>query len=77
MIIQHNILSENMYNMNESGFAIREIEETKCIINAEIHQQFQSKPGRQEWVTVVECICMNGTAISPLIIFKVKKLLTK
>jgi hypothetical protein len=42
--------------MDESGFQAGEIEATKCIINATIHQQFQSKPGRQEWVTSVECI---------------------
>jgi DDE superfamily endonuclease len=63
--------------MDESGFAIGEIEATKCIINAKIRQQFQSKPGRQEWVTAIECICADGTAIPPLIIFKAKKLLTE
>ena len=73
VIVEYNILPENEYNMDESGYAIGEIEATKCIINANIRQQFQSKPGRQEWVTSVECICADGTALLPLIIFKGEK----
>src|SRR5947207_1948629 len=60
--------------MDESGFAISEMESSKVIINANVHQKFQAKWSRQEWVTSVECICANGTSISPLIIFKAKNL---
>ena len=77
VVAEYKILPENKYNMDESGFAIGEIEATKCIINANIRQQFQSKPGRQEWVTSVECICADGTALPPLIIFKGTKLSTR
>jgi len=73
VVAEYNILAENKYNMDESGYAIGEIEATRCIINANIRQQFQSKPGRQEWVTSVECICADGTALPPLIIFKGEK----
>jgi len=48
VVVEYKILLENKYNIDESGFAIGEIEATKCIINANIWQQFQSKPGRQE-----------------------------
>jgi hypothetical protein len=61
--------------LDESGFAIGEIEATrKRIINVGIRQQFQAKPGRQEWVTAVECICADGTSLPPLIIFKAENL---
>jgi hypothetical protein len=30
----------------------------------------QAHPGRQEWVSIVECICADGTFINPLVIFK-------
>ena len=30
----------------------------------------EAQPGRTEWVTIVECICADGGAIQPLIIFK-------
>ena len=31
---------------------------------------YQAEPGRTEWVTVLECICGDGSKISPLVIFK-------
>ena len=36
IIEKYNISLENMYNMNESGFSIEEIETSKYIINANI-----------------------------------------
>ena len=71
---EFNIKPENAYNMDESGFAIGEKEPGRCIINANIRQQFQAKPGRQEWVSVVECICADGGVVPPLVIFKGEKL---
>ena len=70
MIDKENIESENVYNIGENGFAIDNVEASQCIINAAIHQKFQAKPGRQEWVMAIECICADGTSIPPLIIFK-------
>jgi len=66
-----------MYNMDESGFAIGEKQPGRVIINAHIRQKFQAKSGRQEWVTVVECICADGSHIPPLIIFKAENLSTE
>jgi Tc5 transposase DNA-binding domain/helix-turn-helix, Psq domain len=48
VIAKYNIKPENMYNMDESGFAIGEKEAGRCIINAQVRQQFQAKPGHQE-----------------------------
>lgn len=42
---------------------------TPLFENAQIHSQFQAQPGRQEWVTMVECICGDGSVIDPLVIF--------
>jgi hypothetical protein len=77
VISEFDIKPENMYNMDESGFAIGEKEAGRCIINTNIRQQFQAKPGRQEWVTVVECICADGSVVPPLVIFKAEKLSTQ
>jgi len=46
--MKYNIKSKNIYNMNESGFAIGEKEVGRYIINIEIHQKFQAKSGCQE-----------------------------
>jgi len=74
VIEEHNIESENIYNMDESVFAIGDVEASQRIINATIRQQFQAKLGRQEWVTAIECICAAGGSLPPLIIFKGKNL---
>ena len=65
---------KNIYNMDKSEFAIGEKEAGRCIINAKIRQQFQARPGRQEWFTVLECICTNGSIVPPLVILKAKNL---
>jgi DDE superfamily endonuclease/Tc5 transposase DNA-binding domain/helix-turn-helix, Psq domain len=77
VLVEYNIKPENIYNMDESGFAIGEKEPGRCIINAKVRQQFQAKPGRQEWVSVVECICADGTIVPPLVIFKAENLSTQ
>ena len=77
VLAEFNIKPENIYNMDESGFAIGEKEAGKVIINAHIRQKFQAKVGRQEWVTVVECICADGNHIPPLVIFKAENLSTQ
>ena len=56
---------------------IGEKEVGRCNINARVRQQFQVKPGRQEWITVVECICADGSAVPPLVIFKGENLSTQ
>ena len=68
------VLLENVYNMDESGFSIGTIKAGHVIIDSKAPNQFQAQPGRQEWVTVVECICADGTSIPPYVIFKGKDL---
>jgi hypothetical protein len=58
-----------MYNVDESGFAIGEKEPGRCLINAQVCQQFQANPGHQEWVSVVEYVYADGTVVPPLVIF--------
>ena len=70
IIDAHNIEPQNIYNMDESGFAMGDIEASQRIINTTIRQRFQAKPGRQEWITAMECICADGSSLPPLIIFK-------
>jgi len=75
VVAEYNIKPENKYNMDESGFAMGEKEAGKCIINAQIRQKYQAKPGRQEWVSVVECVSADGIVVPPLVIFNGEKTL--
>jgi len=73
VIEEYKIREENIYNMDESGFAIGTIEASKVIIDKHSSSNsiyHQAQPGRQEWVTSVECICVDGSFLPPLIIFK-------
>jgi hypothetical protein len=45
------------------------------VVDAHLRKKYQAQPGRQEWITAIECICVDGTAIDPCIIFKGKNLL--
>ena len=65
---------ENVYNMDESGFNVGVIQIGRRVIDSTCNINYRKEPGRQEWVTVLECICADGTAISPLVIFKGEKL---
>ena len=76
VVQEYDIERENTYNMDEMGFSIGKIEATRIIINSKIRAAYQAQPGRQEWVSVIECICGDGTAISPLVIFKGENLST-
>jgi len=69
-IEEHDVSPQNVYNMDESGFAIGSTQGACVIIDSRIRSQFQARPGRQEWVTVIECICGDGTVIPPLVIFR-------
>ena len=76
VVQEYDIERENTYNMDETGFSIGKIEATRIIINSKIRAAYQAQPGRQEWVSIIECICGDGTAISPLVIFKGENLST-
>ena len=71
----YKILEENTYNMDESGFSIGTMESTRIVIDSSLRTKHQAHPGRQEWVSMVECICGDGTAITPFGIFKGKNVL--
>jgi hypothetical protein len=69
------ITQGNTYNMDESGFSIGTMESTLIILDSTLRTKHQAHPGRQEWVSMVECICADGTILPPLGIFKGKNVL--
>ena len=75
LVQKEKILQENIYNMDKSRFSIGTIESTCTIIDSSLCTKYQVYPGRQEWVSVVECICGDGTSLTPLVIFKGENIL--
>jgi hypothetical protein len=64
------ILEQDTYNMDEHGNSIGTMESTRIIIDSTCRTKHQVHPGRQEWVSIIECICADGTILPPLVIFK-------
>jgi len=64
------ILLKNIYNCDETGFALGKGKAMQVVIDTEVGQKYEAEPGRQEWITVMECICADGSSITPMIIFK-------
>jgi hypothetical protein len=63
----------NIYNMDETGFSIGTMQSTRVVWDSSVSTTrtcYQRQLGRQEWVSSIECICQDGTALKPLIIFK-------
>lgn len=51
------------------------MESTRIIIDSTLRTKHQAHQGRQEWVSMVECICADGSTLPPLGIFKGKNVL--
>src|SRR5579859_7767266 len=70
VVQKYDILRENIYNMDETAFNIGDSEARRVVMDTNIQSRYQAQPGRQEWVTAIECICADGsTPVAPLIIF--------
>jgi hypothetical protein len=59
--VQHGILSEDIYNFDETGFAIGLTATAKVVTQSEYYSQRPvCEPGNQEWVTTIESISVSG-----------------
>ena len=69
IVAQFNIQEKDIYNMDETGFSIGTLESTRIIVDSTYRTRHQAHSGRQEWVSIVECICADASSIAPLVIF--------
>lgn len=69
---QHQYALENVYNMDESGFAVGVSQSSRALVNIKELSKWKVINGRQEWITAIECISAAGTTVPPLLIFKAK-----
>jgi len=54
----------------DTGFSIGTMESTHVVVDATLRTKHQAHPGRQEWISMIECLCGDGTMLPPLGIFK-------
>jgi hypothetical protein len=45
------------------GFAVRVEQSSYIVVDSRVQLAYQAQPGRQEWVTAIEYICMDGSSI--------------
>lgn len=75
-IEQYNLTPEQIYNMDEKGFMIGISTKEKRIFSRRKYElggykQFV-QDGNREWITTLACICANGMALSPALIYMAK-----
>ncbi|KAJ5256612.1 hypothetical protein N7478_012716 [Penicillium angulare] len=69
------IVSDDIFNFDESGFAMGIGSTQKVISSAEYHsKRHLLQAGNREWVTMIECIRASGSVLPPLFIFKGKNI---
>jgi hypothetical protein len=70
-IDEHGIQPEDIYNFDETGFAMGLIATAKVITRADYYgRRSVLQPGNREWVTSIECVNSTGFVLPPCIIFK-------
>ncbi|KAI9045201.1 Pogo transposable element [Aspergillus affinis] len=72
-IMQHGIVQEDIYNFDETGFAMGLVATAQVVTRADYYGKASLvQPGNREWVTSIECINSTGWALPPCVIFKGK-----
>jgi hypothetical protein len=73
VIDENGIQAEDIYNFDETGFAMGLISTQKVVTRAEYYSRRSIlQPGNRGWVTAIEAICADGYSLPPCVIFKGK-----
>lgn len=72
-ILQFGIDPDDIYNFDETGFAMGLTATAKVITRSEYYgRRALLQPGNREWLTTIECTNASGWALPPYMIFKGK-----
>lgn len=73
IVNESGIQPEDIYNFDETGFAMGPISSARVVTRAEYYgRRVVLQPGNRTWVTTIESICADGFSLPPCIIFKGK-----
>src|SRR6266480_6663648 len=73
MIQKYGIACEDIYNFDETGFAIGIAGISRVVTASDRRgKPYQIQPGDREWVTAIESINASGWHLPPMVIFKGK-----
>jgi hypothetical protein len=72
-ILTYGIANKDIYNFDETGFAMGLVATAKVITQSSCEgRPFLIQLGNQEWVTLIECINASGWALPAYLVLKVK-----
>jgi hypothetical protein len=75
-IEQYNLTPDQIWNMDEKGFLLGIVTREKRIFSKTKYEDGGYKQnlqdGNREWITTIACICANGNALSPSLIYMAK-----
>jgi hypothetical protein len=73
-IEEYNVQPIHIFNMDEKGFQLGRVGRTNRIFDKKLYEQKGVRQaledGSSEWITVMACICSDGKALSPTLIFQ-------
>ena len=71
---EYNIVPQNIYNMDEKGFLLGVVTRSKRIFSKRMYEAGKLRSilqdGNREWVTVLACICADGSDLEPSLIYQ-------
>ncbi|KAJ3510026.1 hypothetical protein NLJ89_g4908 [Agrocybe chaxingu] len=73
LVKDYNIKPENIYNMDEKGCQLGIGASVKALIDKKQKDCQMIEDGNRELITVIECVCADGTAIPPSVVFRGKR----
>lgn len=69
-IKKYDIQAPRLYNMDEKPIILGFAASSRVIVPKQASHKSTRQPGNRDFLTVIECICADGTAPPPLVIFK-------
>ena len=72
--MEYGIQKQQVYNMDEKGFMIGVLGRSKRVFSKRMWVRKEVKAliqdGNREWITVLACVCADGSALPPGIIYQ-------
>ena len=73
---EYNIQPRNTYNIDKKGFFISIAKRSKRVFSRQIWQaklrREAIQDGNREWITLLACVCGDGSALPPTLIYEGK-----
>jgi hypothetical protein len=75
-MLEYDIEERNTYNMDKKGFAIGLTKRTKRVFSKAIWEAklctAAIQDGNREWITLIACVCADGSALPPALVYEGK-----